>query len=598
MSDIPAWKLDLIRRRQMQGEEERRKQAEKDDYLAKLPPWKRALVLQKKKEAAAKGVLTTSEAGVNRTESADKWERAAKQLAAFQPRPGPEQQTPTTTTSDVDTPKATPSWRKAVTEPKTLSSASSASSSNVPLWKRSLAERKPAQNEPSPRQISTSSSSESDDVENEGFSPSVTLAAWRKAEKSVAPAWKQAAAPPSEKLPLWRAAASKPMVDPTPQTSDKPPAPQQSPVESSPSPSQTTATNPPEKSDVPASNVASTLPSWKQGLLASRSRASSFPNKRQLVQPASAEEDNTPNWIRELRLKKKQKEQQQQKQEEVKEEDKPEPTEQVKPTPVLQKPPTSKPEVVNSSTKQEDPPTKLVEREGVIHRPPVFQQKDKWANVSEDDPEFQKLPPWKKAMIQRRRKDIEKRTKPPQPEPVPQSPTEKLQKADMFLAAWTTSRQSITSNQVGKEETNEPAKETKKETTSPDNVPSWLKEVRLRKTPAGNNLKVQVSSPVHIPSPPRSPQMESEEEELECTAIDDEESEEEVEQPKSILKRVPTPMKGVSLPDNNCGGGGGGGMYNHVYNYMNKVIICSLSLSLSFSLSFLSFTVATASLFQ
>lgn len=43
-------------------------------------------------------------------------------------------------------------------------------------------------------------------------------------------------------------------------------------------------------------------------------------------------------------------------------------------------------------------------------RPPVFQEVKEWANVPENDPQFQSLPQWKKALILRRREDIAKRS--------------------------------------------------------------------------------------------------------------------------------------------------------------------------------------------
>ena len=77
------------------------------------------------------------------------------------------------------------------------------------------------------------------------------------------------------------------------------------------------------------------------------------------------------------------------------------------PTPVTETSPPPDPEIITSETKE---PLKLLQREGVELRPPVFQEVKEWANVPESDPQFQGLPQWKKALILRRREDIAKRS--------------------------------------------------------------------------------------------------------------------------------------------------------------------------------------------
>lgn len=68
------------------------------------------------------------------------------------------------------------------------------------------------------------------------------------------------------------------------------------------------------------------------------------------------------------------------------------------------------PEIVNRPRADATGSTKLVEQEGVVHRPPAYKVVDEWANVSEDDPRFKKLPLWKQALIKRRRNDYAKRS--------------------------------------------------------------------------------------------------------------------------------------------------------------------------------------------
>jgi len=57
---IPAWKRAIYDRKKQQQKEEELKQAEKEAYLASLPPWKRALFLKKEKEA---GGVASSQQG-------------------------------------------------------------------------------------------------------------------------------------------------------------------------------------------------------------------------------------------------------------------------------------------------------------------------------------------------------------------------------------------------------------------------------------------------------------------------------------------------------------------------------------------------------
>ena len=80
----------------------------------------------------------------------------------------------------------------------------------------------------------------------------------------------------------------------------------------------------------------------------------------------------------------------------------------LQPTPTTQG--KTKPEIVNRQKEESDGPSKLVEQEGVVHRPPIYKEVDEWASVTENDPAFTKLPLWKQALIKRRRNDITKRS--------------------------------------------------------------------------------------------------------------------------------------------------------------------------------------------
>lgn len=67
------------------------------------------------------------------------------------------------------------------------------------------------------------------------------------------------------------------------------------------------------------------------------------------------------------------------------------------------------PEVVNRAP-ADNASNKLVTQEGVTLHPPVYKEVEQWANVSETDDKFLSLPAWKQALIKRRRADIAKRS--------------------------------------------------------------------------------------------------------------------------------------------------------------------------------------------
>ncbi len=70
-------------------------------------------------------------------------------------------------------------------------------------------------------------------------------------------------------------------------------------------------------------------------------------------------------------------------------------------------------EIVNRAPSNGEVSNKLIEQEGSVHRPPVYKVVDEWADVSENDPRFKKLPLWKQALIKRRRSDYTKRSAAP-----------------------------------------------------------------------------------------------------------------------------------------------------------------------------------------
>lgn len=69
----------------------------------------------------------------------------------------------------------------------------------------------------------------------------------------------------------------------------------------------------------------------------------------------------------------------------------------------------TRPEIIRGE--EADPRSnRLLTLEGVTLRAPVFREVDEWADVPEDDAKFKQLPPWKQALIKRRRRDIARRT--------------------------------------------------------------------------------------------------------------------------------------------------------------------------------------------
>ena len=554
MSTIPAWKQQILQRKQKQEEEERRKQQEREEYLSKLPPWKRAMITQKEKEVSKSKPAATTTA--TQADSVDKWEKAM-QKAAHQPRPSQQQQAPAQGSSQsagssqvdygtgfnspsavrnawkraetrIEAEKQVPAWKRGmktstsspnVTRSTTASSLNTKSSS--PAQRKTSAvttSAPPPPSQPEEPAKSMPTTTRKDTPATQGSS-SPNMPAWKKAmlERKAAAAAKKSepmnkttSSTPTWKKETTKSTATTPVAPAENQPSPTP----QLKAEPTKSTTTTSTTTPSAPTDATSGSSSPNIPAWKKAMLERKAAA-----KKAESAKSTSDDNKVPAWMRQLRDKKKQVEVK----EEPKEQPVAAPVEEVKPKPA---PTKHVPEVVNASTKKDDSPKLMLKKEGTVNRPPVFQQSGKLANISEDDPAFQKLPAWKKALILRRKKDFEERTKPlPEPEPEPPSPTEKLKKADALLAAWSSTKL----NNVP----DAPAKETKKETT--ESVPEWMKEVNLRKSKSRSKSR-------------RSPRNSSadDDDDLEYTAIDDE-SEEETDNPghpQPILKRVPTPKGG------------------------------------------------------
>ena len=97
---VPAWKQAILNRKKQQQKEEELKVAEKEAYLASLPPWKRALFLKKEKGAGDTG--------------ASSQQSAPRGTAKLPPKQQQQQSTvtPSAVTQNKPTSAATSSWKQ------------------------------------------------------------------------------------------------------------------------------------------------------------------------------------------------------------------------------------------------------------------------------------------------------------------------------------------------------------------------------------------------------------------------------------------------------------------------------------------------------
>ena len=188
----------------------------------------------------------------------------------------------------------------------------------------------------------------------------------------------------------------------------------------------------------------------------------------------------------------------------------------------------NKPEVVNSEANESSP--KLVHKEGTTLRAPVITTASKWADITEDDPEFQKLPLWKQTVIRRRREDKIRRTTPVKP----QETKQEEKKEEPVSTPW-----SIELNKQNNREQervvpemfqNDTANKNKIDNSDTNDIPSGVGKVQalLGQFSGGQFVKRKT---------PPAPKKESN---VEVTLIDEISSDEEdvssLKQPAGILK--------------------------------------------------------------
>jgi len=455
---VPAWKQAIFDRKRQQQKDEEMKQAEEEAYLASLPPWKRSLFLKKMKEAggtsapaaASKQITQPSKpvakqqqtnsvaptsAVLNRqattTNKLPTWGRKESPKVD---EPKQQERLTLSNTNNNNTDKG-PSWARTSAVPSETSpstsppSAGPMSTENIPLWKRNLMQKQAASNTTEGSTQSTDSSlktrasdskvSDSNTTRTSGSSASsskTTTDNSQKGQKSSGafddiddsrlaslPPWKRdlilrkrAAAAKEKEKQAEMAPAFVPKV--TKRSSQE--------LENSCKPSDSTDSTKGESHTArPIVKRISDdkISMWRKAEQVAKKTTGGL----DAVAKSGANSQNevakgTPNEI---------------------EEPSKEPT-----VATIQ---TSK--LVNGLQKEED-------KEAA---PPILKDKDPWAHLSENDPQFKALPPWQQAMILRRRYDIRRRSN---PEITP----------------------------IGKS--------TQDETDSAEQIPAWKKETMLRKS--------------------------------------------------------------------------------------------------------------------
>lgn len=375
MSNIPAWKRALLeKKKQQEQEEEQKKKQEKEAYIKSLPPWKRAILMrdmEKNKAAPASGNAPRSP---RLAAAADKWKVALSQ------------------TNKMSSPA---SARK--TEPSAKSSWpwSGAAATRTNVTNSELPAGKSAVGKPSwVRTDSPKSSTKPDSPTSETPETSSQRIIGERRGGSVQTIADQFHKDVSASLPPVSPVASvqQPAKREAKQQTVKQEATQQ--------PATTTQAAPLPFDD---SDLAG-LPSWKRELIIKKrlkqAGLTAIPQPQQQQQSEPADKKTASSGSQET------------------DSSQPASTKSAATQPLSQR---SRPDVVNRTENDSSGSNKLVEKEGVTLHPPIFGEVDQWANVATDDPKFTQLPPWKQAMILRRRKDIAKRTG--QETSPPESPT-------------------------------------------------------------------------------------------------------------------------------------------------------------------------------
>ncbi|KAM4696606.1 phostensin [Rhinophrynus dorsalis] len=97
MMEVPDWKVHLLERRRKEEEETKRRGKEEEERLAKMPAWKREIILRRKAKAEASMLESRAEADSleqEEREKVDAGEREEREVTVLREKIGPVQQNP------------------------------------------------------------------------------------------------------------------------------------------------------------------------------------------------------------------------------------------------------------------------------------------------------------------------------------------------------------------------------------------------------------------------------------------------------------------------------------------------------------------------
>lgn len=461
---IPAWKQAIYDRKKQQQKEEELKLAEKEAYLASLPPWKRALFL--KKEAGGEPSAASHQGTVAK--------------AAVKPTAKQQQSTTSSSAATQNKPSATaasagaPAWKRKESPSSTIDSASKQQQVN----KSSLVNTNNNNSDKSPSW-------------SRKFTPTVMTASEPPSQKETSSAT-SALVNGMDNLPLWKRNLLQRQTAAAAATGDKQ-QPISAKVMDTPQTSVATGSSKPHNklsntsvrshaSDTSTANTISSsttsntasintsenrpraksfgtyddyddkrlasLPPWKRDLILRKRAAAAKEKDKQtaeVVEPApvvkvtrkesmdkdsgwkktvhkSSPDDTSDNRSPIVRRisddkismwQKKAAADQSKPAKRVSQEIDPEGSDS---QPVQQMTPTQQDVIQPVATQHVSNNTALVngpeKDETDESAPPILRGKDPWAHLSESDPQFKALPPWKQALILRRRGDIRRRSNP------------------------------------------------------------------------------------------------------------------------------------------------------------------------------------------
>ena len=468
---VPAWKQAIYERKKQQQKEEELKQAEKEAYLASLPPWKRSLLL--KKEAGGTGTSsqqsttkstakpiakqqqqpTPTASAATQNKSPTTVGRASPTAASSVPASVPawkRKESPTSTNDStprqqqVNAPPPvntnnnnsdkSPAWSRKFAptistdttsqrETSTATRPAVNGTDNIPLWKRNLLKRQAAaanasttgnkqqpvnakttdtpqtsiatgklsniETRPHPSRNDTASTNSRNDTASTSSSPAKTTATtttaseFRSRAKSIddydderlasLPQWKR------DLILRKRAAAAKERVKQNPERT-------------------TEATDSPRVAKVTRKESMEKDKGWKRAVQKYPEGGSRSLGVRRMS------DDKISIWEKKAAVEQSKLVRRN--------------SQEVDPVNVDPTDPEAhaQQEVQSSTTQHAGNNTALVngpeKEEDNESAPPILRGKDPWAHLSEDDPQFKALPPWKQALILRRRGDIRRRSNP------------------------------------------------------------------------------------------------------------------------------------------------------------------------------------------